>query len=785
VRIEPSADSVASVIATLRLSAVVLPVPASVSSVEWQKIRAEFQPRLSLAGRSFAEKFSSVTAFEQLEAEHFTPVEGVSDLPHPAQDTAWLGAKISADGGYESISASHAGTLRSLQSATQALGLTSRDAVLVFPATDLSSLGAADVWTDLLLPLLAGATVVYSFESSANQLQVLLDREQISFAFGTPAEWSGLLGGGWAGDRRINLVCRGSRFSSTIVEQLTKSPCRVWSLLSSAATAGPFGVECLAPSQQSRGSSQPRQWPLASMPGDRLHIVDAWGNPAPFAVPGELIVHRDSADLRPGYTARYSPAQGFEVVDQLDRSVRLHGYRLRLGELEDLLLQEPGVATAEAALQPDVTGKPALVAYITGRNGGHPSASAVGAWLKSIGPQHLASAEVIAVASIPRRLDGSADLAVLPTPGSSPLAPFEDSGYVPPRDELESSLVSIWESVLGIRGIGICTNFFTLGGYSLTIVRLFANINRALSLSLPITTIFNAPTIEQLADIIRGRTIYSPLVPVQPKGSKPPFFLIHSYLLYASLPTVLGEDRPFYGLRELDKSMTMEDRVASYAKEIRSVQPNGPYYIGGWCAAGPLAVETARQFLNAGEEVGMVVLFDSWRPGYAAELAVQQKNMPEMALRARLRRKYLFHRNKLRPLSRSGKMKYAWNAALQKFSSMRGSFFVKHWASAQRLFTLFGLPLPHFMHNVSLETLEAIRTYDGLPFLGRITLIRATDAVYIPGAEPGCGWGAIANKGIDVQWAPGTHESMFLEPNLQAVGSIVRSSLEKANGINS
>jgi thioesterase domain-containing protein len=371
------------------------------------------------------------------------------------------------------------------------------------------------------------------------------------------------------------------------------------------------------------------------------------------------------------------------------------------------------------------------------------------------------------------------DLAILPIPGSSPQAAVEDSGFVPPRDELETTLVSIWESVLGVHGVGIRTNFFTLGGYSLMIVRLFANINRTLDLSLPITTIFNAPTIEQLADIIRGRTLYSPLVPVHTQGSKPPFFLIHSYLLYGGLPSVLGDQRPFYGLREMNESMQMEDRVALYAKEIRSVQPHGPYYIGGWCAAGPLAVETARQLMEAGEDVETVVLFDSWRPGYAAELASQQKHMPEMALRARLDRKLRFHRGKLQPLSTRGKMRYAWNAIKQKVSSTRGKLYLKHWAFAQRLFHSLGLPLPHFMHNVSLQTFESIRTYSGKSFPGRITLIRATDAIYIPGAEPACGWGALAARGVDVQWAPGNHETMFVEPNLSVVGDILRSSLEK------
>src|SRR6202008_3533613 len=103
--------------------------------------------------------------------------------------------------------------------------------------------------------------------------------------------------------------------------------------------------------------------------------------------------------------------------------------------------------------------------------------------------------------------------------------------FVPPRDELETRLVQVWEDVLGIRPIGIRTSFFKLGGYSLMIVRLFARINKVLGSSLPITTIFNAPTIEQLADIVRGRSEYSSLVPVQPGKDKPPFFLIHSYLL--------------------------------------------------------------------------------------------------------------------------------------------------------------------------------------------------------------------------------------------------------------
>ena len=774
-RLEPNGDSAAAAIAALRLGAVVLPVPASVSSAEWQKFQTELQPTLCLAGGSFAAKFSSVIAFEQLDSSA-TLDRPISDPPSPA-DIAWLGIKIHKDDRYDVIPQSHAATVRSLRGAAKALGLETGDCVFVSPASDASPLAATDAFVDLLLPLLSGATIVYPSATKTEPLSSIFDREQISFALATPAEWSHLLDT-WPGDRRIHLISRGARLSPVITGKLAKSRCRIWSMISAAATGGPFSIARLD------ASHQPRQWPLAAMPGDVLSILDESGASAPFAVPGELIVSRAATQLQTGYAASYSPGRGFEAHDLLDRSTSLHGHRLRFQELEDLLLQEPSVALAEVAVQPDLNGTATLVAYVASRNGEAPSIAAIRAHLKATAPQHLAAAEIIPVVSIPRRLDGSADHAVLPVPGSSPQAPVEDSGYVPPRDELEITLVSIWETVLGVRGIGIRTNFFTLGGYSLMIVRLFANINRTLSQSLPITTIFNAPTIEQLADIIRGRTLYSPLVPVQTKGSKPPFFLIHSYLLYGGLPAVLGEDRPFYGLRELNQSMTMDERVVSYAREIRAVQPQGPYYIGGWCAAGPLAVETARELIKTGGDVATVTLFDSWRPGYAAELAVQQKHLPEMTRSARLNRKFRFHRGKLQPLSTRGKLKYAWNAVKQKVASTRGRIYLKHWAFAQRLFQSLGLPLPHFMHNVSLQTFEAIRSYHGEAFPGRITLIRATDAIYIPGAEPGCGWSAIAGKGVDVHWAPGNHETMFIEPNLGVVGDIVRKSLENTQPLN-
>ena len=303
-----------------------------------------------------------------------------------------------------------------MQSAAQALDLGAGDAVLVFPATALSPLAMTDAWTDLLLPLLSGTTIVYPGETTPGEVQALLDREQISFALGTPAEWSHLLGSGWLGDRRINLICRGSRVSSVIADQLAKVslPRMVDAFI--GGYRGP--VRGGAP-RYLTPASQHVQWPLAPLPGDSLRILDASGSPVPFAVPGELVVQRDSAEFRPGYVARYSPDRGFEIIEQAERSVRLHGYRLRLGDLEDLALQEPSVARCGGRDSARRTGKPVLVAYVAGRNGDilrsrRPSALAQVRWRRSIlpPPRSSRSSPFRAVSMVPLTSQ------LFPSPGS-------------------------------------------------------------------------------------------------------------------------------------------------------------------------------------------------------------------------------------------------------------------------------------------------------------------------------------------------------------------------------
>jgi len=191
------------------------------------------------------------------------------------------------------------------------------------------------------------------------------------------------------------------------------------------------------------------------------------------------------------------------------------------------------------------------------------------------------------------------------------------------RNETEKRLTKLWEELLGVAPIGTRKNYFDLGGNSLLAVRLFARIEREFHVNLPLATLFEAQTIEQLADVLdnKGEEGWSPLVTIQPAGSRPPFFCIHggggSVLIYRALSQHLGADQPFYGLESqgLDGRRPLltriEDMAELYVKKLRRVQPHGPYFLGGYCMGGTVALEMAQRLTAQGEEVALLALFDT------------------------------------------------------------------------------------------------------------------------------------------------------------------------------
>ena len=207
------------------------------------------------------------------------------------------------------------------------------------------------------------------------------------------------------------------------------------------------------------------------------------------------------------------------------------------------------------------------------------------------------------------------------------LAPRESalqSEYVAPQSDVEKKLATLWRESFGIDKIGIHDNFFDLGGDSILAVHIFVQIEKVLKVKLPLATLLGAPTIAQLAQVLRQEAPtsgWSPLVTIQPTGSRPPFFCIHGagggVLIYRDLSRHLGSDQPFYGLQAQGQDGSclpltrIEDMAALYVKEIKRVRPHGPYFVGGYCGGGTIAYEVAQQLQAEGEQIGLLAMFDT------------------------------------------------------------------------------------------------------------------------------------------------------------------------------
>ena len=348
---------------------------------------------------------------------------------------------------------------------------------------------------------------------------------------------------------------------------------------------------------------------------------------------------------RTGDLARYRPNGSLEFVGRRDTQVKLRGFRIEPGEVEAALLQHPAVRDAVVLAQEDGHGERRLVAYVvpkiedrglkiedSGSSApdrlsaiGYRLSSELRGFLKETLPDHMVPSAFVVLDALPLTPHGKLDRQALPAPDYA-ASPTGES-YIPPRDGMELQLVQIWEDLLAARPIGVADDFFALGGHSLHAVALIARIQRQFGQSLPLATLFQEPTIEGLALRLRQQTgshTYAPLVPIQPGGTKRPFFCVHpaagNVLCYATLAHYLGPDQPLYGLQargveeDQEPFTRVEDMAAQYIAALQAVQPDGPYLLGGWSSGGVVAFEMAQQLHRQGQQVALLALLDTGIP---------------------------------------------------------------------------------------------------------------------------------------------------------------------------
>ena len=555
----------------------------------------------------------------------------------------------------------------------------------------------------------------------------------------------------------------------------------------------------------------------------QIYILDERLEPVPVGTEGEIFIGGVAVGRgywnRPDLTAErfvadpFSPSRkgrmyktgdlgrwradgAVEYLGRNDHQVKIRGFRIELGEIEAQLARHAEVAEAVVLARDNAQGEKSLVAYFVPRSlATSPGLEQLRTHLEAVLPDHMVPSAFVPLPEFPTSPNGKLDRKALPAPDS---AFFLRRPYHAPQGQVEEALAGIWQALLGVERIGRDENFFELGGHSLLALGLRSRIQDQLGIEIPLSALIEAPTIERLAGRIAAGSPGDCLVLIRAGDGGPPLFLIHDgdgeTLLYRTLALRLDRRHAVYGLQPhalpgVPLAHTrIPEMAAHHIARIRSVQPRGPYFLGGMCAGAVIAFEMALQLQMQGERVALVALLD------AADTQAALK--PYREARQRLNRM-------ADDLQRTEAMSAARRAALlagrlaarlrnyvlYRISKAVGSLrdavrlrLARIWLDRQR-------PPPRLLGQVPVRTMYLFAAHDYQPHRqleGELVLFRATQGVGLDTpfidffVDPALGWDRRGSAGLRIIDVPGGHSSMLQEPNVRVLAARLQQEMDRS-----
>ncbi|MDF5715312.1 MAG: amino acid adenylation domain-containing protein [Rhizonema sp. NSF051] len=583
----------------------------------------------------------------------------------------------------------------------------------------------------------------------------------------------------------------------TQIRQLT-SECQIFNHYGpTEATVGVL-TYAIAPGHTERSShTVPIGCPIANT---LIYILDSNLQPVPIGVPGEL--HIGGAGLARGYLnrpqltlekfisnpfstdlssrlyktgdlARYLPDGNIEYLGRIDHQVKIRGFRIELGEIETVLSQHPQIHSVVVIARVDLPGDQSLVAYVVPHHDFTPTISSLRQFLKAKLPDYMVPTALVILESLPMTPNGKIDRRALRVPSNSSTS----DTFVSPRNTVELQLMQIWSKILKVDNVSVKDNFFDLGGHSLLAVYLMAQIKQQFGKDIPLATLFQHPTIEQLASVVQldmPASGCSPLVPIQSIGSKPPLFCLpgaggNPFYLY-NLARCLGPDQPFYSLQvnhleRLVPITRVEDIAAYYIHAIQALQPLGPYFLAGHSFGGKVVFEMAQQLLSQGQVVALVAILDTTAP------SAQEKQIDDLwddamwliefarTLKIVFAKDLDLDTEKLRSLAPDEQLKYVleYLKMLDIVPYDADSTYLKQLLQAFKA-DINAEYVPQQTQKLPITLLRARETDLEEPVSASLSEILQDSA---------WGWSAFSSVPVDVQFVSGNHITMMTPPHVQ------------------
>ena len=537
------------------------------------------------------------------------------------------------------------------------------------------------------------------------------------------------------------------------------------------------------------------------LPNIRAYVLDRHQQLVPPSIPGELYLGGESVARgylnRPELTERSFIVDPFgdepgariyrtgdrvrwtdgrlEFLGRIDNQVKLRGLRIELGEIEATLLAHPGVREAAVVVH-GLEDARQIVGYVVARDPARlADDAALRAFLRRSLPDYMVPSALVVLESLPTMSSGKVDRAALAgrTLGDETARRALERGR-PVRTAAEKRMLQIWEELLDRNDIQPSDDFFDVGGHSLLAVRLVAEIEKVFGTRLPLATLVKAPTLEGLAAQVSAGVPegVSRLVRFNEEGGRPPVFLVTPFhgdaLMFRQLAAELPVDQPVYSLQPPSILGTRcQESVESAATDligmISTIQPRGPYFLGGYCIGGQIALEMGCQLEARGERVAFLGLVDSVRHGRMAEDRRTAPATPPAVSRRGAR--------SLRSLLAGGQRMAGMIPESLRKGLRRATYEICRQA---------GMRQPRFLQDESyLEGLVA-SLHRARPFGGPAVLFR--NSCQRPGLPVGWGWAEVVRGGLSYVDLPGDHIAILHRPHVKSLAAGLREALERARG---
>ena len=779
--IERSLDMVVALLGVLKAGAAYVPLDPSYPPDRIAFILEDAQIRLVLTQEMLCSWLPSSNAelicLDADWSQIMTEEQADPGFAVAAENLAYTLYTSGSTGKPKGVQIEHRNVVNFLTTMRREPGLSAEDVLLAVTTLSFDIAGL-----EIYLPLTVGAKVVIASREQAweaHALERLMSVSRVTAMQATPATWRLLIEGGWSGDRSLKVLCGGEALPRELAEQLLPRCGELWNMYGPTETTIWSSIHRLT---DVNWSLAPIGRPIGNT---RMYVVDKHRQLLPVGVAGELCIGGDGLARgywnRPELTAekfvpdpflnrpgariyrtgdlvRYLRDGNIQYLGRMDNQVKIRGFRIELGEIESVLTQHSAVRQAVVAVREDRPGDKQIVAYLNPDEEQALDLAEIRSLAKEKLPEYMLPSRWVTVTQFPLTPNGKVDRKALPVPVREASPPGREA----PRDELEANLISIFETVLGVRPVGVTDDFFELGGHSVMAARLMTEIRNLTGRQLSLSSLFQGANVRGLRNVLDEETAgdaESTVTQIQAgTGSTPPFFAVvspgESGIGYAILARHLGPDRPFYQLQAnepiaIDRPYTWEELrnlADQYVAAMRATQPRGPYFFGGMCDGAHLAIRMAHKLEQLGESVGMLAIFDTW---------VLENSQRRLLWKVSY---YTQRLQQFRQLSLGERLQIVTKTSARLLKKLRGQRERSAWSQAY----------------------WPAEDYIPPSFNGRITLFKDPKQPYYYKRDPLMGWGDRARGGVDAHVLPIGHSSILREPTVQVLAKHLVECLENA-----